>query len=476
VAEANYAGASEILARLNARDISARELLDAHVARHEQLAKSINAVIASDLERAYRDANALDNARAKGKPLGALAGLPMTVKDGFDVEGMPATAASRGLTGRDRDCDDAELVKRARAQGAVIWGKTNVPHMLSDWQTYNAIHGTTNNPYDPARGPGGSSGGAAAALACGITPLEIGSDIGGSLRTPASFCGVYSLKPTWGALPMRGHIPPLPEQYYELDLGVGGPMARNAEDLRLLWRVLSGKSSARKDARGLRVAVWDEDANFPLAREVRDGVARAARALEEQGAIVTPIESPLDTHTLLVTYRWILAPTLAAGFPDSMLQEMERTRADDKTAVGEHPDPWSPAFNRLCCTARYYELAKALAERQRLKDRMAEFFADYDAILMPVAPVAPFPHDHSEPFFARKLEVDGAAVSYMTMLSWIALATVLHLPALALPTGPNAQGLPIGAQLVGPEHSEDRLFDLAAAAEESLGGFRPPPL
>src|SRR2546430_3012623 len=246
VAEANFATARQMLARLNARKISARELLDTHVARHEQLAKKINAVIASDLERAYRDAEALDNARAKGKPLGALAGLPMTIKDGFDVEHMPATAGSPGLVGRDKDCDDAELVRRARKDGAVIWGKTNVPHMLGDWQTYNAIHGTTNNPYDVTRGPGGSSGGAAAALASGITPLEIGSDIGGSLRTPASFCGVTALKPTWGVLPMRRHVPPLPQQYYELDLGVGGPMARNAEDLRLLWTVLSGQSSQRK--------------------------------------------------------------------------------------------------------------------------------------------------------------------------------------------------------------------------------------
>jgi amidase len=465
-----------MLARLQAREISARELLDAHVARHERLAKTINAVVASDLERAARDADAIDNARAKGRELGALAGLPLTVKDGFDVEGMPAVAGSKGLTGRDNNCDDATLVKRTRDAGAVVWGKSNVPYMLGDWQSYNAVYGTTNNPYDTTRGPGGSSGGAAAALACGITPLEIGSDIGGSLRIPASFCGVYSLKPTWGVLPMRGHIPPLPEQYYECDLGVGGPMARNAEDLRLFWSVLSGKASARKHVRGLRVALWDEDANFPLARDVKNGVARAAAALEEQGAIVTPIDSPLDTTELLITYRRLLAPILGAGFPQAMLDEMEKTRAADLQEVAKDPDPWSAAFNRLACTARYSEMAKALADRQRLKERMAEFFEDYDAILMPVAPVAPFAHDHSEPFFARTLDVDGAQVSYMTMLTWIAPATTLHLPALALPTGPNAQGLPIGAQLVAPEHHEDRLFDLAAAAEEVLGGFRPPPL
>jgi amidase len=471
-----YATVREMIAALETKKISARELLDAHIVRNKQVAKKINAVIASDLERAYRTTDAIDNARAKGEAMGALAGIPMTVKDGFDVEHMPAVAGSKGLVGRDPNCDDAELVRRTRAQGAVIWGKTNVPYMLGDWQSYNAIYGQINNPYDISRVPGGSSGGAAAALACGVTPLEIGSDIGGSLRTPASFCGVCSLKPTWGVLPMRGHVPPLPNEYYECDLGVGGPMARNGEDLRLLWSVLSGRASARKSIDGLRVAVWDEDGNFPLARDVKDGVARAAHALSKQGARVEYIQSPLDTAHLLSTYRWILAPTLAAGLPEAMLQEMEKTREADLKAVAENPDPWSEPFNRVCWTARFYEVARAFAARQKLKDHMAEFFQNCDAILTPVTPVVAFPHDHSEPFLARKLQVDGETVAYMNMLNWIALATTLHLPALAIPTGQNGEGLPVGAQLIGPENGEGRLFDLAAAAEETLGGFAPPPL
>jgi amidase len=446
------------------------------VARHEQLSKKINAVVASDLERAYRDAQAIDDARAKGRTLGALAGVPMTIKDGYDVENMPASAGAPGLAHRDKHCDDAEPVGRTRSAGAVIWGKTNVPYMLSDWQSYNAIYGTTNNPYDVTRVPGGSSGGAAAALATGMTALEIGSDIGGSLRHPAAFCGVYSLKPTWGVLPMRGHVPPAPDEYYECDLGVGGPMARSAEDLRLLWSVLPGSASSRKDVAGMRVAVWDHDPNFPLSRDVKDGVARAAHALEERGARVERIDSPLDTNHLMVTYRWILAPTLASGFPPEMLAEMEKTREADLKAMGDNPDPWGAEFNRVCWTARFTEVARAFAARQKLKDRMAQFFTEYDAILMPVGPVPAFPHDQSEPFFARKLEMDGQSIPYPTMLCWIALATTLHLPAIALPTGPNAKGLPIGVQLVGPEHGEDRLFDLTAAAEEVLGGFRPPPL
>jgi amidase len=471
-----YASVRGMLAKLGAKEISARELLDAHLARNEQLASRINAVVATDFERAYADARAVDEARVSGKPLGALAGIPMTIKDGFDVEAMPATAGAPGFAHRDRDCDDAELVRRARAQGTIIWGKTNVPYMLGDWQTYNAIYGTTSNPYDVTRVPGGSSGGAAAALASGITPLEIGSDIGGSLRCPAGFCGVYSLKPTWGVLPMRGHIPPAPDQYYECDLGVGGPMARNAEDLRLLWNALSGATSARKGVKDMRIAIWDKDPNFPLARDVKDGVARAAHALEQQGVHVDHVTSPVDTTRLLTVYRWLLAPILAAGFPLEFLEQMEKTREADKRAMEINPDPWSPAFNRVCWTARYYEMARALAERQTLKDRLAAFFEEYDAILMPITPVVAFRHDQSEPFLARKLEVDGETVSYMNMLCWIALATMLHSPALALPAGPNAAGLPVGAQLVGAVNGEDRLLDLAAASEEVLGGFRAPPL
>lgn len=196
-----YATARQMLADLAAKRISARELLDAHVARHDALHNRLNAVVAADLERARSDALAIDEARMRGDKLGVLAGLPMTIKDGYDVEGLPAAAGNPIFAGRPKACRDAELVARTRREGAVIWGKTNVPFMLSDFQSYNAIYGTTNNPYDVTRVPGGSSGGAAAALATGMTPLEIGSDIGGSLRHPANFCGVCSLKPTWARCP-----------------------------------------------------------------------------------------------------------------------------------------------------------------------------------------------------------------------------------------------------------------------------------
>lgn len=472
-----YATARQMLADLTARRVSARELLDAHVARNAALAGSINAVTATDPDRARKDAQAIDDARAKGANLGALAGLPMTVKDGYDVEHMPATAGFPPFAKRDRHCADAELVARTRAAGAVIWGKTNVPLMLGDWQSYNAIHGTTNNPYDVTRVPGGSSGGAAAALATGITPLEIGSDIGGSLRTPANFCGVCALKPTWGVLPMRGHVPPPPGMDAEVDLGVGGPMARNVGDLKLFWSVLSQtKEAAPQSVKGARIAVWGEDALIPAGRDVKDAVARAADALARAGAMVERIAAPVDTRDLLVNYTWLLLSIIGAGIPESALDEMARTRDADVKAFAASRDPWDLALNRLALTARADEVLRAQRARQALKDRMAEFFRHTDAIVMPITPVPAFRHDHSEPFHARRLDMDGTAIPYSTMRGWIALATALHLPSLAVPAGRSKAGLPVGVQIVGPWNGEARLFDFAAAVEEGVGGFSPPSL
>jgi amidase len=349
--------------------------------------------------------------------------------------------------------------------------------MLSDWQSFNAIYGTTNNPYDMTKVPGGSSGGAAAALATGITPLEIGSDIGGSLRTPANFCGVFALKPTWGLLPMRGHVPPPPGLDAELDLGVGGPMARTAGDVKLLWSVLNKSTEApQRSVTGARVAIWDADPLLPLSREMKTGVARAAAALGEQGAKIEAVTAPLDTRELLITYMWLLNSIMGAGFPENVREEMAKSRESDRKAFAASRDPFSRELNRLSVTAEAAEILAAQDARQTLKERMVEFFERFDAIVMPVTPVPAFPHDHSNPFHARQLDLDGVPVSYLYMLGWIALATVLHLPALAVPAGRTPEGLPVGVQIVGPWKGEDRLFDFGFALEDGLGGFRPPPL
>ena len=471
-----YATAREMLGDLKAKRVSARELLQAHLARNDQLAKRLNAVIDTDLSRAEADATAIDEARAKGKPLGPLAGLPMTIKDGLDVENMPAVSGNPAFKGRAKTCADAAVVEATRKAGAVIWGKTNVPLMLGDFQTYNAVYGTTNNPYDVSRTPGGSSGGAATALASGITPLEIGSDIGGSLRHPANFCGVCSLKPTWGVLDLRGHVPPAPDAYFETDLGVVGPMARNSEDLKLLWSVLHGTPVARRhDVKGARVAVWDEESGFPLAHDVRDAVMRAADALSGAGAIVERAKPDISGGMLMETYTAILVAILSVDLPDAMVDGFDTMREADKKAVEEQGERAAAALYRLRANASYRDVMRAVVRRQRKKDKLKAFFdSGWSAILMPISPVPAFEHLHEPGFNERTLDCDGARIPYSAMLDWIAPATTLHAPALAVPAGRAPSGLPVGVQVVGRWHDEDRLFDFAAAIEDGVGGFSPP--
>jgi amidase len=479
VTDLTYRPAVEMLDDLAARRISARELLDAHLARHEQVHGRINAVVTTDLERARADAAAIDDARARGESLGPLAGLPITVKDGFDVAGMPAVSGVPALADRPKDCADADVVATVRGAGALPWGKTNVPLMLGDLQSFNDVYGTTNNPYDLARTPGGSSGGAAAALATGVTPLEIGSDIGGSLRHPANFCGVYSLKPTFGALSMRGSVPPGPGTYVETDLGVAGPMARTAADLRLLWNVLRDAPGAAPPGEpapvaGSRVALWIDEPEYVVADEVRAGVLVAVEALRGQGVTVEEARPPTSISTLMDTYFTLLIPTLAAGFPDEVYTMLVAARPDALAAVEAGADRYGTAAFAVAATAPYRDVALARVVRQRLREELEAWFADWTAVLCPISAVPAFTHRHAGTVFDRALEVDGREVPYARMLDWIALATALHAPALAAPVTRTCSGLPVGAQLIGKWGQEARLLDLADALERATGGFRPP--
>lgn len=473
--ELTYRPAGELLGQLTAGRLSARELLDAHVVRHEKVHGSINAVVAADLERARSEAQAIDDTRARGDELGPLAGLPMTVKDCYDVEGMPAVAGNPAYVRRAPTCRDAALVAKMRAAGAVIWGKTNVPLMLGDFQSYNAVYGTTNNPHDPTRTPGGSSGGAAAALAAGITALELGSDIGGSLRHPANWCGVYSLKPTWNTLSMRGHIPPPPGRHFQRDLEVAGPMARTAKDLRSLYAVLRDDSPRPpRDIRGSRIALWCDEPAFPVASEVRSVVEATADSLRKTGATVEPVTLPFSADELLDNYLSLLYPIIGSDFPSAVYAALERARVAQVPSENGRLDPYSMTSLAVRATASFRSVADAMADRQAMKDQLADWFAQWDAILAPVSAVVALTHRQEGRLPERTIEVDAARVPYPHLFDWIALATDLHLPALAAPLTRTAAGLPIGVQLIGKWHEEDFLLDLADALERETGGFHPP--
>jgi amidase len=457
---------------------SALELLEATLRRYAEVNKPVNAVVATDLERAVERARAIDDHRAKGDPLGPLAGLPMTIKDTFDVEGMPASSGREDFRRGRRP--DAVAVSHIRTAGAVIWGKTNTPVMAGDFQTYNALYGTTNNPWDLERTSGGSSGGAAVALATRMTALELGSDIGGSLRTPASFCGVYSHKPTWGVVSQIGHVPPQPGALAERDLNVVGPMARSARDLRLLLSVLeAGALAARTqgppELNTLRIGLWLDQPEFVLDPEVQGVLEAFADELRRHGAAVTPITSPVEVGTLLSSYRTLLSGVLAQDLPPAQLTSMRRIRGAAKAALkmGAGPDSW--ASLALDYTVSHLDWLAADEARARIGAQARAVFGRFDVILAPIDPVAAFPHDH-RPFGRRTLTLsDGTKAPYLAMLPWIALATACGLPATAIPAGQTATGLPVGAQLIGPRGADSRTLAIAEAIEERLGGFVPPP-
>jgi amidase len=466
------------LLALREKRVSAVELLKSALTRHAETHSTLNAVVAADPERALERARALDDARARGETLGPLSGLPMTIKDTFDVAGM---AASSGLPElRRRQPDDALAVSHARHAGAVIWGKTNVPVMAADWQSANPLYGKTNNPWDIERTPGGSSGGAAAALAARVTPLEIGSDIGGSLRVPASFCGVYSHKPTWGMVSQRGHVPPHPGSFAERDLNVVGPMARSARDLRLLLSIIEDGPLAPRappaDLKETKIGLWLDDANCPLDPEVRATLEAFADELRAAGATVERIASPVDMRALLFAYQTLLGAVLGEDMPPGFLRQMERMRFFAQGALKRGAGPLSSAAMAMAYTARHREWLAADAVRARLRHEMAQAFNKWDAILAPITPVPAFPHD-KRPFQRRSLKLsEGKPIAYASMLTWIAPATALHLPATAIPAGLTASGLPVGAQLIGPLAGDAKTLAIAQAIDENVRGFIAPGL
>ncbi len=466
-----------MLLAMDARRISALELLDASIAQSHRLKAELNAVVTEDPEPARAAARAIDERRAKGEAsstIGLLAGVPMTVKDTLDAGGMPASAGLQRYLGRP--VGDAAAVGRIRTEGAVIWGKTNVPVRASDWQSFNALYGTTNNPWDLERTPGGSSGGAAAALAAGITPLEIGSDIGGSLRVPASFCGVFAHKPTYGLVSQRGHVPPAPGSAAEPDLGVIGPMARSARDLRLLLSIFANGPVPAKAPpailNGLIVGLWLDEPAFSLDPEVRAAIETFAADLSAAGTVVDTVQSPVDGRGLMDVYEQLLYPLVTFGLPPSRRRALSLMRGAARRLGGRAT--W--ARLTLAATLTHHEWLIAHERREKFGLTMRRFFERYDVLIAPVAPVAAFRHDHRLMPRRKLLCSDGRKAPYSAMLDWIALATACGLPATAIPVGLSATGLPVGVQIIGPRGGDSKTLAVAQAIEEQLGGFHPPPL
>lgn len=465
------------LDRLALGQVSAVDLLEEHVTRYLAVNRAVNAVVRTDLDTARERARELDKLQATGVSAGPLHGLPITIKDTFDVDGMPATAGAPEYAKRPSRTADAQAVARLRAAGAVIWGKTNTPYLAGDSQTWNPVHGRSLNPWDMTRTPGGSSGGAAAALASGITPLELGSDIGGSVRFPAHFCGVAALKTTYGRTPITGHVPPAPGSLAVRDLNVSGPMARDVGDLRLMFEVLTGApvtpQPKKTSLRARRIGVWAEDKGFATSRETKAAVETAAEAAAEAGAQVLVAKPDIDGAGLIDLYLQLLLPILATDMPGALVKALEAGRPLARLiAQGE---PFGRGKWAAYSAATHHDWLRADEMRRRLKRTMSEFFTRWHAIITPVAPTTAFEHIDSGDAVSRKMTVDGAPIPYHLFHAWIALATVCHLPAVVVPVPRRPGQMPCGVQIIGPEGGDEDVLAIAEALEAQMGGFQRPP-
>jgi amidase len=483
-AHMSFSTATALVAALHSRRLSAMEALDQSIARIQEHDGGLNAVVVRDFDRARSAASAADADLARGERR-PLLGVPMTVKESFNVAGLPTTWGIPGTGGTPAQ-RNAVAVARLKAAGAILLGKTNVATNLGDWQSFNPVYGLTRNPWDLARTPGGSSGGAAAALAAGFVPLELGSDLAGSLRVPAHCCGVFAHKPTHGLIPTRGHVPPgVPELSVNIDpdLAVVGPMARSAGDLALALEVLAGPDDAQavgyrlalappRHARldEFKVLVLDEHPLLPLSNEVRTALERFTANLQRAGCTIERSSPPLpDLELVARTFRSLLLSFIGANLPEAVyrgLQEQVARLPNDENNPG--------AIRLRALVASHRDWIDAHRTRIFLMHQCRDLFRTWDLVLCPVLPTVAFPHDEAE-MERRAIDIDGRSVPYTLQGVWAGLASVCGLPATVLPIGLGSGGLPIGLQVVGPYLEDRSTIGFAELAEREFGGFLPPP-
>lgn len=475
----HFATAVELTAAIRSRRIGCAELLDHFLARVEAFNPALNAIIWMDADAARRRAQAADAALAKGEVWGPLHGLPMTIKESYNLAGAPTTWGQPPLAGNIADTN-ALSVDRLLGAGAVLFGKTNVPLNLADWQSYNAIYGTTNNPWDLALTPGGSSGGSSAALAAGLTGLDAGSDIGASIRNPAHYCGVFGHKPTYGIVPPRGQA--LPGGVAPADISVIGPMARGAADLDLALDVMAGPDllddagwrlelppCPHADLKGFRVAVKLTDPNCEVDTAYAGKLQDLADALAKAGATVSDTAQPaVDTRRLHEVYILLLRAATSGRLTDeeiaqwrSLQSEVEPGSYIDRAARGN--------------TMSHRAWLALNNERHALRFAFAEFFRDWDILLCPAAASAAWPHDQAGARHYRTISVNGRDVATTDQLFWAGYSGLVYLPSTVGPAGFVAPGLPVGYQAVAGHLRDKTAIGFSRLVAERIAGFVPPP-
>jgi amidase len=477
----HFRSATELGRLLRAGKLTSQALLDQCLDQYARHNGALNAVVVTDIARARKAAAAADRRLKKGKPLSPFDGVPMTAKESFDWTGTPSTWGDPRFKDNIASAD-AVAITRLTGAGAVIYGKTNVPLMLADWQSFNAIYGTTNNPWDVTRSPGGSSGGSATALATGMSALEIGSDIGASIRNPAHYCGVYGHKPTYGIVPYQGHL--LPGIVEPGDISVAGPLARSARDLAVMLKLLAGPVGAdsrgyalalpparQKSLKEFRVAVMVTDTQSEVDLDVQDLIGKLTQFLGKR------------VKTLSTTARPQFTTKEAMDVYIALLRSATSRRQSDAEFANNHKkvaasDPLDDSY--LTKMLRAYVLShrdwlKVNERRHQMRLLWDQFFEDWDVMICPAAASAAFPHDHEGERHERKITVNGKRVATTDQLFWAGYSGCFYLPSTVAPMGLTPQGLPAGIQIITRAYGDLTSIRFAELLEKEYGGFVPPP-
>jgi amidase len=477
----HFRSATELGRLLRAGKITARGLLEQCLDQYARHNGPLNAVVVTDIARARKAAAAADRRLKKGKPLGPFDGVPMTAKESFDWTGTPSTWGDPRFKDNIASAD-AVAIARLTEAGAIIYGKTNVPLMLADWQSYNAIYGTTNNPWDVSRSPGGSSGGSAAALATGMSALEIGSDIGASIRNPAHYCGVYGHKPTYGVVPYQGHL--LPGIVQPGDTSVAGPLARSARDLATMMKLLAGPVGPEADAytlklpaarqsslKDFRVAVMFTDTQSEVDLPVQDLLGKLAGFLGKRVKKLSTTARPeFSTKEAMDVYIALLRSATSRRQSDA-----EFAANSAKVAASDPRDDSYLTKMLRAYVLPHRDWLKYNERRHQMRLLWDQFFEDWDVMICPAAASAAFPHDHEGERHERTIPVNGKRVPTTDQLFWAGYSGCFLLPSTVAPMGLTPQGLPAGVQIITRSFGDMTSIRFAELLESEYGGFMPPP-
>ena len=484
--------ASNLVKALKKKKISSLELLEFYIERYKRLNPRINAIVATDFENARKRARAADAAFARGEDWGPLHGLPMTIKDNIEVVGMPTTYGMP-LFKNFMPSKNTDVVQSLLNAGAIIFGKTNLPLMGMDTQSFNEVYGQTNNPWDVTRTPGGSSGGAAAALASGLTGLEIGNDIGGSLRIPSHFCGIYGHKPSYNIVTMHGGDKPwklLDAKYIhtdyvmDIDLAVNGPLARSAEDLKLAMDIIVGSPSYQSKAikiklpqprktslKEFRVGLWLDDPIFPPDTEVKNCLQNITDRLAKAGVNLKTKKPDIELkrcHELRNALETMtMSHTQPQQYFDWAVSQLKTLKDDDHSGMAM----WVRAI-----TAYHRDWNRLNYIRAMIRQKWADYFNEFDVLLCPVVRIPAFPHDHTE-IRKRVTRFNDQDMNHWDVVGpWNSLSLVAYLPATVAPIGFTSKGLPVGIQIVGPYLEDHTPIQFAMLLEKEItGSFKLPP-